>query len=215
MSCCSVEAHAPSGQTQRPDVTYAEAHGWMSTEAMLSSQSVSWIKKQLKKLMYSREQRVLFSCQYAADMPYPPKAVSCPLIGCFLSVMSQGLVYKKADGLSCFARASVAEDWKSVFTCERVLERGGSKAGVFVRARVPHETRRWNLSPDRKRRRRRGKRMMILCATDVKVSGLSPSLDQKGADRSWRWAVFSLWAPIWCRRWCECVPDLKKVWKLF
>lgn len=30
---------------------------------------------------------------------------------------------------------------------------------------------------------------MILCATEVKVSGLSTSLDQKGEDRSWRWAA--------------------------
>lgn len=79
----------------------------------------------------------------------------------------------------------------------REREREGAARQECACAHVPHETTRSNLSLERESerervgegRRRRSERMMVLCAADEKVSGLSPSLDQNGEDGSWRWAA--------------------------
>lgn len=68
----------------------------------------------------------------------------------------------------------VSADWKE-------------RAAGVVCARMSHQA--LGTQPEKKRRRRRGKPRMSLCATEVKVSGLPTSLDQKGEDRSWRWAA--------------------------
>lgn len=65
-------------------------------------------------------------------------------------------------------RLHVSADWKE-------------RAAGVVGARMSHQV--LVTQPEKKRRRRRGKRIMILCATEVKVSGLSTE------DRSWRWAA--------------------------
>lgn len=113
------------------------------------------------------------------------KGRSCPLIGCLPSLMSQGWFIKRPTD----SAAWTGQAWRR--TEPACLHVGAYRRGrsVCVCARVPHESRRRNLRPERRSRRRRGKRMMVLCAAGVKVSGLTPYLDQSGGDTSWRWAA--------------------------
>lgn len=88
-----------------------------------------------------------------------------------------------------------------MFTRERGLEREGSGVVCARMSRQAHVS-----QPEKRRRRRRGKHRMILCAAEVKVSGLPTSVDQRGADRSWSWrwaaaAALSCWRTF-ARRVC-------------